>query len=105
MLAEAPPSADSRGALYGAVALVLTTTIGGAFAYLTARTKPASTEPTVVYRDPPTTHALPKEMADLFAAERDRLTKQIRHLEQLLDREAAQTQLWMQRAYEKGYKS
>lgn len=103
LLAQAT-SPDTKGALYGAVALVLTTTIGGLFAYATARATKAS-EPKVVYRDPPTTHALPAEMSDLFAQERDRLTTEIAALNEAKERIEDERDMWMERAYQKGYKS
>lgn len=63
--AEAAASGD-RAALYGAVALVLTSFIGGGFAYLTSKERGKEQPSPVRYVDPPSSHALPQALSELY---------------------------------------
>jgi len=95
--AEAPAATSGdRAALYAAVSAVLVALIGGAVAILTRRPEP----PAVRYVDPPTSNALPAELADLAVAERRRLDDALTEIREL----RAEVDMWQDRAYQAGWR-
>jgi hypothetical protein len=90
LLAAESTGTGDRAALYGAVALVLTSLIGGGFAYLTSRSK--ADPPSVRYLDPPTSNALPQALSELWElAIEERLAAE--HM----------AEIWKQRAVDAGW--
>lgn len=73
-MVEADPVSDpNAAALYAAVSAVLVALIGGVVAVLTTRARQQQPPPARLV-DEPTTHALPRELADMLVevvAERD----------------------------------
>lgn len=74
-------------ALYTAAGSVMVALIGGAFALRSSRR----------VDDPPPSDALPQELSELVEAERNRYAAEI-------DRLTRNVELWMQRAYEAGWR-
>lgn len=74
-IVEAEPVSDpNAAALYAAVSAVLVALIGGVVAVLTTRTRAQAPPPPQVLDEMATTHALPRELADMLVeviAERD----------------------------------
>lgn len=72
--ATEPVSDPNSAALYAAVSAVLVALIGGVVAVLTSRNRQPEPHPPARLVDEPTTHALPRELADMLVeviAERD----------------------------------
>jgi hypothetical protein len=64
-LAQEVPTPSDKGALYASISAVVVSLIGGSVAVITsARSK--GDPPPARYIDPPTSHALPAAMAELY---------------------------------------